>query len=717
MTIPRLILFVFYFLLAANSRAQMAVTVNEDDPPGVIGKHLSYLIDDESGLTPEAAFNSDDFRAIDDLVPNLGQTAFPVWIRFSVKNNTSSNILFLQLEKGTLDNVIFYAQDSTGIDSMFMGEQYPFHTRKHKSHQLIFDLNISPGSTARYLLKISSSEQIQLPLRIGLPESINQYNRFWSILFGLYCGVIIVMLLYNLFIYTTVRDITYLYYVIYILVVGLTQATIEGYAYQFFWPNWPWMAKQSFYIFTALVNITGIEFTKAFLHTKTKLPRWHRVSYVLNGLYVVYIILSISGLQELTYKLLQGTASVVSLYLLAIALILTKQNYRPAKFFLIAWSLLLVGIIIYVLKDFGILPYTPLTNYTMQIGTALEVVLLSFALADKINILEKEKEESQRRELEALSEKEKLVREQNIMLEQKVSERTSELQQSNENLNEAMNKLKETQSQLVSAEKMASLGQLTAGIAHEINNPINFIASNVKPLKQDIDDVIQLIDFYSTIKDTDDVKLKVAEAHKLKEELDIDYSIEEIGSLLAAIDEGALRTAEIVKGLRNFSRLDETDLKAANINDGIESTLTLLKNNFNGIITVQKELGDLPEIECYPGKLNQVFMNLLTNAAQAIEEKDPPPPEKIIKIKTWQDDDFVYISIKDNGIGMSEAVKQKIFEPFYTTKDVGKGTGLGLSIVFTIINNHNGLIDVNSEEGKGTEFILALSKHLEHSQD
>lgn len=715
---PFAVIVLFFSLFNTATYADTIFEIKEDSRLETFGKHTYYFIErGNERLSPEEAFSSTLFKQSTEDVPNLGLNKTPVWLRFTFLNSSFFDHFFLQLEKGTLDDVTIYFKSGDALDSIALGENYPFHTRKHKSHHLIYDIDIEPGVTATYLLKISSGEQIQVPLRIGLPEEINQYNRFWIILFGIYCGVILVMLLYNLFIYTTVKDITYLYYAIYILVVGLTQATIEGYGFQFFWPNSPWLAKQSFFIFTALVNITGIEFTKAFLHTKVKLPKWHKFSYILNGLYVCYILLSLSGQSFITYKLLQGTASVVSFYLLAIAFILSKQGYRPAKFFLIAWSLLLVGIFIYVLKDFGVLPYTALTNYTMQIGTALEVILLSFALADKINILKKEKEESQQRELIALAAKEQLVREQNIVLEQKVTERTYELQQSNEDLSTAMNQLKEAQSQLVSAEKMASLGQLTAGIAHEINNPINFIASNVKPLRQDIEDVLKLVNFYSEISPGQDVDSKLEEAIKLKKELDIDYSIEEIDSLLKAIDEGAIRTAEIVKGLRNFSRLDETDLKTANINDGIESTLALLKSDFNGIITVVKELGEIPEIECYPGKLNQVFMNLLTNAAQAFEGKPSLSSEKVITIKTWHDQDHIFISIKDNGVGMPEEVKQKIFEPFFTTKDVGKGTGLGLSIVFTIIENHNGRIDVNSEIGVGTEFIILLPKHLENTQD
>jgi signal transduction histidine kinase len=172
--------------------------------------------------------------------------------------------------------------------------------------------------------------------------------------------------------------------------------------------------------------------------------------------------------------------------------------------------------------------------------------------------------------------------------------------------------------------------------------------------------------------------------------------------------EGASRTIEIVKGLKSFSRLDESDLKFANINEGIESTLIILSSTFRGKINIKKELGTIPEIECFAGKLNQVFLNIINNAAQAVLAMHRNTDDGKIVIKTESNDDLVRIHVIDNGIGMTEEVKSKIFDPFFTTKKVGEGTGLGLSIVHNIIELHNGKIEVKSELGVGTEFIITL---------
>jgi len=177
--------------------------------------------------------------------------------------------------------------------------------------------------------------------------------------------------------------------------------------------------------------------------------------------------------------------------------------------------------------------------------------------------------------------------------------------------------------------------------------------------------------------------------------------------LLTGIEDGAVRTAEIVKGLKTFSRLDESDLKPADLNEGLQSTLILLRNSVPDNVEVETELDDLPPVECFPGKINQIFMNIISNALQAMKVVQKDEKHHLI-IKSHFDEKNVYFSIKDSGPGMTDSVKSRIFEPFFTTKDVGEGTGLGLSIVFKIIETHGGNIDVNTAPGSGTEFLISL---------
>jgi hypothetical protein len=192
-----------------------------------------------------------------------------------------------------------------------------------------------------------------------------------------------------------------------------------------------------------------------------------------------------------------------------------------------------------------------------------------------------------------------------------------------------------------------------------------------------------------------------------KEDQELDYLQTEITHLLNGIYNGASRTAEIVKGLRIFSRLDEDDLKRANLNEGIESSMIILNNQL-GKITVVRQYGEIPLVECYPGKLNQVFLNILSNGIYAVHKKFGEQNGGEITITTSADNDNVHISMKDNGIGIDEETIKKIFDPFFTTKDVGEGTGLGMSIAYNTIKKHNGSIKVNSTPGNGAEFIITL---------
>lgn len=285
---------------------------------------------------------------------------------------------------------------------------------------------------------------------------------------------------------------------------------------------------------------------------------------------------------------------------------------------------------------------------------------------------------------------------------QHLQEQNAEIAQKNRDLENALQKLKRTQQQLVQSEKMASLGQLTAGIAHEINNPVNFVSANVNPLRRDLAELFAVIARYDEIVAAENLRAQFASVTELKQGLDFAYLQQEVESLLNGIQEGSQRTAEIVRGLRNFTRLDEDARKPADINKNIESTLLMLQHQLKNRVEVIKDFSDMPEIMCYPGKLNQALLNILSNASQAIEERGK------IFIKTLYDGEIVTISIKDTGKGMTEAVKQHIFEPFFTTKDIGEGTGLGLSITYGIIEEHDGNIEVYSEPGKGSEFVITL---------
>jgi signal transduction histidine kinase len=279
------------------------------------------------------------------------------------------------------------------------------------------------------------------------------------------------------------------------------------------------------------------------------------------------------------------------------------------------------------------------------------------------------------------------------------------LEKQKEELNQTLFHLTQAQSQLVQSEKMASLGQVTAGVAHELNNPLNFVSTSVKPLRRNMEDLMSIIEKYDAVIEENKLAGTFSEVEKYKQTVDYAYLLKETKDLLEGVNEGASRSENIVKGLRTFSRLDENEFKAVDIHEGIDSTLLLLSNQLKDRISVHKNYGPVPLVDGLPGKLNQVFMNILSNSIQAIQG------EGEITITTGRSGDQARISIKDSGEGMSDEVREHIFEPFFTTRAVGKGTGLGLSITYSIIEEHHGSIDVESAPGSGTEFIIKLPLH------
>jgi signal transduction histidine kinase len=298
----------------------------------------------------------------------------------------------------------------------------------------------------------------------------------------------------------------------------------------------------------------------------------------------------------------------------------------------------------------------------------------------------------------------------NEELEKRVEERTSEL-------SNALHQLQQAQVQLVQSEKMSSLGQLVAGIAHEINNPINFISGNLKPAAEYVEVLLQLLELYQ--KSCPHVS---DELEKFQAQVDIAFLIEDLPKALLSMQVGAARICEIVRSLRNFSRLDEAEIKQVDLHQGINSALRILQHRLKtkfGQTPIQiiKDYGDLPLVDCYPGPMNQVFMNLLSNAIDALEEKNRSCSSQqdsvhlgIIGIRTEKvQDDSVLITISDNGTGIPQEILSKVFDPFFTTKAVGKGTGLGLSISYQIISErHGGKMWCHSNVETGTEFQIQI---------
>ncbi|MDJ1184582.1 sensor histidine kinase [Roseofilum casamattae] len=282
------------------------------------------------------------------------------------------------------------------------------------------------------------------------------------------------------------------------------------------------------------------------------------------------------------------------------------------------------------------------------------------------------------------------------LAEEKARDRAAEAER-------ALAELQQTQTQLIQTEKMSSLGQMVAGIAHEINNPLSFIYGNLTYASEYLYNLLHLVELYQQHSVPEPPEIA-----QFAQTVDLEFMLNDFPELITSVEMGVKRIQNIVVSLRTFSRLDESDKKAVDLHEGIDSTLYILSHKLKYGIEVVKQYGNLPYICCYPAQLNQVFMNIIANAADALLESDRQNKQIIISTEIDRSRDRVYIRIGDNGNGIPEKVKAQIFDPFFTTKPTGKGTGLGLSICYQVIQKHQGSIEVQSRPGKGTTFAIAI---------
>ena len=626
---------------------------------------------------------------------NFGKTNEVWFLRFT---NIPSSQLVISINNPTIDSVRFF--------SRYMGKTIPLEGI-NLGYSKILKNDFGYDTI---IVACKSSTQLFVPFQLANMQKIKAENNELENFFFVFLGILATVILYNFFIYISAKDSIYLLYVFFISVIGLTQFVLFGQSH-YFGINQSLNKYSAVQILGILSGVVTIFFSREFLQLRIYSKWIFLITNISLITYFIAFVFLFIGLSDWSYQLININASL-SILLLIGAVKVLKEGYRPAIYFILAFSSFLIGVTVFALKDFGVIEYNLFAKYALPVGVIIEAILLSLALADRINILKKEKEASQSQAISMMQENQRLINEQNSILEKQVETRTKELLHSNQNLEKTLSNLQLTQKQLIESEKLASLGQMTAGIAHEINNPVNFVRSNVQPLKRDIDELMQVLNEVNpnlTIDDLPNHWLLLQQKYK---QLDVDYLKQEIVQLLNGIEEGSRRTAEIVKSLRVFSRMDHDALVSADINECIQSTLMVMKNITSKECTVNLHLdSSLPPILCYAGKLNQVLMNLISNAIHATRRDGRLAKDRIIDIYTLQTPDSIVVKVKDNGTGMKDEVRKKIFDPFFTTKQVGEGTGLGLSIVMGIVQEHGGKIDIQSEWEVGTTFEITLPKN------
>lgn len=694
-------------MVAVRAIALFVLLAGAGSAPGqtFLGRRLEVLPDTLSAaLSLEDVASRTDWTPLSADVPNLGTSHQEQWLRLVLDPAVESGLL-LEVQNPTLD----------AVECHFIcdGRVVQGHGLDGFGTYRSFAVPLDGCDDLTALIRVQSGAQLLLPMRLAGPRDVDRDSDRRNLFFAAYAGIIAVMLLYNLFLYFSVGDRSYLVYSLFVLVIGGTQLVLNGYAPVLGVHPESWAAGRMTHLSGIASGWLTVWFAQVFLQLKDYTPRLNKVLYGYVGLYGVALVLVLADRLPEAYGVINFCALAIPLLIYASVSAL-RQGYRPAGYFLLAFFVFIAAVVVFVLKDVGVIPYNAWTFYSLPAGSALEVVLLSLALASRINQLKRESAEAREEQLRMSQLNEQLVREKNTELEKRVRERTIDLERANTELNTAMGELRSAQDQLVQSEKLASIGQLTAGIAHELNNPINFVTSSAHSLRRDIDDVNRIVEGALAL-DAGSAALaeEVKAVQQQAVELDLAYTQREIAELLTGIEDGARRTSEIVRGLRIFSRMDGDAFLPADVNELLESTLVILRSSIKEHTTLAVDLaGGLPPISCQPGRLNQVFMNVLTNAVHAARATGRPVEACQVSVRTRLVEDagstWVEVRIGDNGVGMDEATRSQIFDPFFTTKEVGEGTGLGLSIAMGILTDHGAKPEVHSELGVGTSFILSF---------
>jgi two-component system, NtrC family, sensor kinase len=722
-------------------------------------KNLRYFFDNTNSLNVSDLLGNNELiwsnnKNKDSL--SLGFNTNNLWINFDVINICcETENWYLELGYPPIDYIHFYQITEDGkITEVQDGDLTPTPKNAIRSKFFNFKIKVPYNGKVKIFLKIRSDSSLALPLNLYSAEGFAEKILLEEYFFGIFSGIMLIMALYNLFLYFSIKENSYLYYIMYIISFLLQSLSLRGYIRLFF-PEWVYLNNIAPILFTELSLFFGLNFTSSFLLTKQYLPRIHKLLLFYMIVPFIGICLVIFTTYTIAIKFATATSFLCSFLLLISGYASFKNNFRPARFFILGWGMISIGMILFALRMAGILPHNLFTNSSYQIFSILEILLLSLALGDKINIFKKEFSSN---------------------LEIKVTERTRELSAMIEIVNEqkkevelTLEELKNTQAQLVESEKKASLGQLVSVVAHEINNPIGAIQASSEIAEISFNSILS--DFIPFIRSLDSNQLKhfndllrfsidsityssTRTERNIKKMIKIELeeyksndtnTINKINELLSElkligkfntyikyfsekelltvlenirlfvtefrslkyIDLSVQKTSKVIFVLRKYLSTDIIgEKKIISINEQIDKVLELYDNYINDNIKIEKSFAVDTTLNCIADDLIQVWRNLILNSIQSMQSTDK---NLIIITKRISENEkeIIQITITDSGIGIEENNFSNIFKPFYTTKPIGEGIGLGLYTCKTIIEEHGGSIEFQSEKNN-TTFIIKL---------
>ena len=643
-------------MLLFNSLLQASpIILNTDNGEYPLGLHLEIFEDVNGGHTIDTIINSNLdnlFVQSDDNVPNFGFSSSAYWVRFEVKNVSNADTKWLlRVAYPLLDKIDFFEQNNIGeYSKRSTGDYLPFSSREIKNRTFLFHLSLFPGETKVYYLRFETQSTMQFPLTI---ESMNTFIRVdheEQYAFGIYYGIMLVMTLYNLFLFLGVRDRIYLYYVLYVVFYSFMQMTINGLAYEYLWPNSPHWASVALVFFVGFVGISVLSFSQTLLKTKKNLPRFHKALTMFKWVGVILVIMSQLFRYEISVKFCVAYAVFIPPFLMWIGILSLRQGHYVARYFLLAWVFLLCGMSTFALKAAGFLPSMFITEYGVQIGSALEVLLLSIALADRINREKKEK----------------------IIAQKEAMDAQQELLNANE---KAFLAQKEALDNLTKMDKLKD--EFLANTSHELRTPLNGIIGIIDSL---IDGVTGKL------------------------------SSDTLNNLRMVV-QSAKRLSNLVNDILDFSKMKNKDL-VLNLKPVDIRSIAQFVISMSQTLKGEKDLDlvfdiseDVPMVSADEDRLEQILQNLLGNSIKFTHTGE-------IRLSAFVREYNLVVVLSDTGIGIPKDKQKSVFDSFEqvdgsTAREYG-GTGLGLSVTKKLVELHNGSIWLESEEGVGSTFFFTL---------
>ena len=631
-----------------------------------------------------AKFNSDDllagklenhFNPPPSKMLNFGHLNDPVWCRFTILNLISED-LYLEFQNAQLDSISIYIFDQEGELLYFQktGDYVPSYERKIQAHNFFFNLHTRPGEQHTIYLRTRSVASSQF-----FPLYVSQLNIFYNksfkedVLQGMYFGIILFIFIYNLFLFLILKRPEYIYFSIFVLFLGLMSAIHDGYAIQFLWGNQTWL-NQLLGIVSALAGIFIILFTSTLLKSKEKTPGRHIWLLALIGIYLMSIIIHLLGASLIAQRFVLYNAFITFIFILTTAYKAWRNGFKPAGYYFIAWSFFLAGIIIFVLRDFDILPTNNITAHAFQIGSTLAILLISFTLGKKINIYIDKRNEARNLATKTSEENERLVKFQNQLLEERVNQRTKDLEQTVHSLQQQRKELK-----LANQFK----DKVFTMISHDLKSPLSTLGGLLNVLQMG----------------------NLSESDKTRILNNIRLSLKNTHNILDNILEWATKRQDQDKTLEKF-----------NMHHVVEEMITLFSVQLDtkSISLINKVESDT-WIDADKNMIQLVLRNLISNAIKFTDEGGK------ISIMLESTDSIFNIHVQDTGIGISQEDQNKLFndQNHHTTRGTNneKGTGLGLLLCKEFVEKNGGAIELTSQKGKGSTFTIKLEKGLVISEE